>query len=519
VSATTNEDTATTGTVTFVDTADGFTTPNFTINTAATNGTATINAAGNWTYTPTLTLMAQIALLVQVIDDDGHVETQVIAISVTAVNDAPILNNSVTFSLTSITEDDLDNLGNTVAEILASTEGISVTDVDGPEAQQGIAIRTLDSGNGTWQYSLDGGSSWQNIGNVLNGNALLLRDIDLVRFLPNGVNGTNASFTFRAWDQTSGVAGTKVSTASGFNGGTTAISNAIGTAKIIVISVNDAPTSTPVTLSPITEDSGARLITQAELLANANDVDGPSLTATDLSISSGLGTLQDNDDGTWTYTPALNDDSEVIFSYIITDGSLSLTNTASLDITPVNDAGTFGGDVSATTNEDTATTGTVTFVDTADGFTTPNFTINTAATNGTATINAAGNWTYTPSANFNGADSFTVQVIDDDGHVETQVIAISVTAVNDAGTFGGDVSATTNEDTATTGTVTFVDTADGFTTPNFTINTAAPMVPRRSMPQVIGPIPRTLTLMAQIALLCKSSMMMVMSKHRSLLLA
>jgi large repetitive protein len=138
--------------------------------------------------------------------------------------------------------------------------------------------------------------------------------------------------------------------------------------------------------------------------------------------------------------------------------------------------------VSATTNEDTATTGTVTFVDTADGFTTPNFTINTAATNGTATINAAtngtatinaaGNWTYTPNANVNGADSFTVQVIDDDGHVETQVIAISVTAVNDAGTFGGDVSATTNEDTATTGTVTFVDTADGFTTPNFTINTA-----------------------------------------------
>jgi VCBS repeat-containing protein len=473
VSATTNEDTATTGTVTFVDTADGFTTPNFTINTAATNGTATINAAGNWTYTPNANFNGADSFTVQVIDDDGHVETQVIAISVTAVNDAPILNNSVTFSLTSITEDDLDNLGNTVAEILASTEGISVTDVDGPEAQQGIAIRTLDSGNGTWQYSLDGGSSWQNIGNVLNGNALLLRDIDLVRFLPNGVNGTNASFTFRAWDQTSGVAGTKVSTASGFNGGTTAISNAIGTAKIIVISVNDAPTSTPVTLSPITEDSGARLITQAELLANANDVDGPSLTATDLSISSGLGTLQDNDDGTWTYTPALNDDSEVIFSYIITDGSLSLTNTASLDITPVNDAGTFGGDVSATTNEDTATTGTVTFVDTADGFTTPNFTINTAATNGTATINAAGNWTYTPNANFNGADSFTVQVIDDDGHVETQVIAISVTAVNDAGTFGGDVSATTNEDTATTGTVTFVDTADGFTTPNFTINTAA----------------------------------------------
>ena len=39
------------------------------------------------------------------------------------------------------------------------------------------------------------------------------------------------------------------------------------------------------TLAPIAEDSGARLITQAELLANAADVDGPGLTATGLTIS------------------------------------------------------------------------------------------------------------------------------------------------------------------------------------------------------------------------------------------
>jgi large repetitive protein len=80
------------------------------------------------------------------------------------------------------------------------------------------------------------------------------------------------------------------------------------------------------------------LITQAELLVNASDVDGPSLTATGLSISSGLGNLVDNGDGTWTYTPALNDDTSVIFSYTITDVSLSAINSASLDITPVNDA-------------------------------------------------------------------------------------------------------------------------------------------------------------------------------------
>jgi hypothetical protein len=118
-----------------------------------------------------------------------------------------------------------------------------------------------------------------------------------------------------------------------------------GSASLDITPVNDAPTSTPVTLAPIAEDSGGRLITQAQLLANANDVDGPSLTATGLSISSGNGSLVDNGDGTWTYTPLLNDDISATFIYTITDGSLSLANTASLDITPVNDAPLNSADV------------------------------------------------------------------------------------------------------------------------------------------------------------------------------
>ena len=72
------------------------------------------------------------------------------------------------------------------------------------------------------------------------------------------------------------------------------------------------------TLAAIAEDSGARLITQAELLANASDVDGPSLTAINLAIASGNGTLVDNGNGTWSYTPAVNDDTSVTFSYTVT---------------------------------------------------------------------------------------------------------------------------------------------------------------------------------------------------------
>ena len=58
-------------------------------------------------------------------------------------------------------------------------------------------------------------------------------------------------------------------------------------------------------MTAIAEDSGARLITQAELLANANDIEGDALTATGLTINTGSGAITDNGDGTWNYTPCL----------------------------------------------------------------------------------------------------------------------------------------------------------------------------------------------------------------------
>ena len=46
----------------------------------------------------------------------------------------------------------------------------------------------------------------------------------------------------------------------------------------------------------------------------------------------GAGELVDNGDGTWTYTPALDDDSAVTFSYTVSDGALTAAGTATLDI-------------------------------------------------------------------------------------------------------------------------------------------------------------------------------------------
>ena len=49
--------------------------------------------------------------------------------------------------------------------------------------------------------------------------------------------------------------------------------NVPATATLDIMPVNDAPQTTPVTLAPIQEDSSVRIITRAELLANATDIE------------------------------------------------------------------------------------------------------------------------------------------------------------------------------------------------------------------------------------------------------
>src|SRR4029079_13603106 len=137
------------------------------------------------------------------------------------------------------------------------------------------------------------------------------------------------------------------------------------------------------------------------------------------------------------------------FTVSVTDDAGNVeTQVINLTVNQVNDAASFGGNTSGSGNEDAgAITGTLTVSDAADGMTAPNFTVTGAAGNGSATIDAAtGAWSYTPAANFNGSDSFTVSVTDDDGNVETQVINLTVNQVNDAASFGGNTSGSGNED-------------------------------------------------------------------------
>jgi VCBS repeat-containing protein len=119
--------------------------------------------------------------------------------------------------------------------------------------------------------------------------------------------------------------------------------------------VNDAPVAGNVDLGASPEDT-ALTITEAQLLAASSDVDG-DLSVSALSVDPAAGTLTDNADGTWTFTPAadLNVD-DLAFAFTVSDGSTTDSATATLDVTAVNDAPVAGNVDLGASPEDTALT-------------------------------------------------------------------------------------------------------------------------------------------------------------------
>src|SRR6185436_8445495 len=199
----------------------------------------------------------------------------------------------------------------------------------------------------------------------------------------------------------------------------------------------DPPTTTPVTLAPLAEDGAPRLITQAQLLANASDVDGDLLTASALAISSGAGSLVNNGNGTWTYTPAANDSSSVSFSYTIGDGAGgTVAGSATLDLTPVNDPPTTTPVTLAPLAEDggprlITNAQLIANASDVEGDTLTATGLAIASGSGTLVNNGNGTWTYTPALNDSGSVSFSYTIGDGNGGTVAGSATLDLTPVND----------------------------------------------------------------------------------------
>ncbi|HEX5848664.1 MAG TPA: cadherin-like domain-containing protein [Rubrobacter sp.] len=217
------------------------------------------------------------------------------------------------------------------------------------------------------------------------------------------------------------------------------------TASITVKAVNDAPVAandnatteedTPVTIPALSNDS---------------DVDGDELA---LGIFTGAthGTVSDNGDGTFEYTPNKDYNGEDSFLYKARDGaSQSYAAGVFIDVTPVNDAPGFEGGADQSTSEDSGTqsiTGWATGIS-AGAFETQTVTFSATNDNNalfTAAeqprISSDGTLSYTPASNASGKAIVTVKATDDggtaNGGIDTsaaQTFTITVNPVNDTPT-------------------------------------------------------------------------------------
>ncbi|MCK5603086.1 cadherin-like domain-containing protein, partial [Candidatus Pacearchaeota archaeon] len=254
------------------------------------------------------------------------------SVQITPDNYTPVLDNTGDMALTSIDEDNVTNNGNIVSDIIASAGGDRITDSDVGDLE-GIAVIGVDDTNGTWQFSINGGTSWTSFGMVSGISAVLLGTgvNDRIRFVPDlNYNGTvDSGIIFRAWDQTdghgSGATGIDVS----INGGTTAYSTVTEIISITVNAVNDAPVASNNAYA--TDEDAALVIAAPGVLGNDTDVDGDSLTAV-LNSGPANGSLTLNADGSFTYIPDADFNGQDSFTYHANDGSLD-SNIATVSIT------------------------------------------------------------------------------------------------------------------------------------------------------------------------------------------
>jgi VCBS repeat-containing protein len=215
------------------------------------------------------------------------------------------------------------------------------------------------------------------------------------------------------------------------------------TVTVTINPVNDAPTSNNVSDS-VAEDG------VATGSFSVSDIDGDDLTITVGSATHGTAVF--NSLGGYTYTPDSDYNGTDSFTYTVSDGFLTSTSTVSITVTPVNDAPVANNGTDSGAEDGGDITGSASF---SDIDSTAEVSTYGQGTNGSVTMDSAGNYTYTPDSDFNGTDSFTYTV-SDGSLTDTATITINVTPTNDDPVTTG-FAASGAEDNDITGQLTYSD--------------------------------------------------------------
>jgi VCBS repeat-containing protein len=357
----------------------------------ANHGTLTLNADGSFSYEPDPGFDGSDTFTYQAYDGNDYSNNAVVSIVVQNVNDPPVANDdSVTTAVdTPITIDAAANDSDPDGNL----DLTSATVVSGP-TDGAVA----NNGDGTFTYTPDAG------------------------FVGSDSFGYQICDTFAACDT--------------------------ATVSISVDPDNDPPVANDDSATT-PEDTAVTI----DVAANDTDPDGnldPSSAAVVSTAS--RGTVANNGDGTFRYTPVRDFDGSDSFTYEICD-TFAACDTAAVNITvnPVNDppaalSNTYYADEDATLdvpapgvlgNDHDAEDDPLTAV------------LNSGPSHGDLTLNLDGSFTYTPDPGYDGADIFSYHANDGSADSNNAIVSIVVQNVNDP-PLANDDSATTAVDTPVT---------------------------------------------------------------------
>ncbi len=405
-------------------------------------GDLTINADGSYTFVPAPSYNGPVPVATYTVDDgNGGTDTATLALTVGAVNDAPVAVDDAnsTAEDTTLTVDAASGLLSNDSDVDGDTLSVTGFTVDGSSYAAG-ATASLAEGNLT--INADG------------------------------------SYTFVPAADYNGPVPVATYTVDDGNGGTDT-----ATLTIAVTPVNDAPVATD-DANSTAEDTTLTVAAASGLLANDTDIDGDTLSVTDFTVggssyaagataSLAEGDLTINADGSYTFVPATDYNGPVpVATYTVDDGNGG-TDTATLTIavTPVNDAPVAADDSNSTVEDTTLTVDAASGLLSNDsdvdgdtlsvtGFTVGGSSYAAGATaslaEGDLTINADGSYTFVPATDYNGPVPVATYTVDDgNGGTDTATLTIAVTPVNDAPVAADDSNSTVEDTTLT------VDAASG----------------------------------------------------------
>ncbi|WP_307761673.1 retention module-containing protein [uncultured Pseudomonas sp.] len=233
------------------------------------------------------------------------------------------------------------------------------------------------------------------------------------------------------------------------------------TLTVQVHPVNDAPVFTSAASQSTVEDS----VLHGQL--GASDIDGDNLTyALKNGGNPAHGSVVVNGDGSYSYTPAADYNGPDSFVVTVSDGhGGEAEQLVTVTVTPVNDAPVFTSPASQSIAEDDVLHGQLAASDVDGDALTYALKNGSAPAHGSVVVNGDGSYSYTPLANYNGTDSFTVTVSDGQGGVTEQLVTVTVTPVNDAPVAASD-SKTTGENSVLNDQVPAASDIDSPVNPN-----------------------------------------------------